>query len=180
MGNQRDLDTEAWVYRQWPKRRPRFEIGLRFALVSGLVRFTGFQVLDKEAKEPFLNASAIRKLPIAAMIREELLFPGEELSRLAGLSRSYAFGDLSEFGLGLESRPKPKGKQTASRGRPRKYFREHYEHVASIYRANPGAPTTAVAREFQVNRTTAANWVRKARQLNLLELPESQTSGRES
>lgn len=154
---------------------------MRFTLVDGQVRCTGLQVLNVDAKDPFFNAAALRRLPIAEMIKDELRLPGEDLSKLMGLARVYRLSELSQFGAGPKRKVDPNEKNgSPTRGRPKKYSHEHYKQVAMVYRENTVAPTAAVARKFKVNRTTAANWVRKARELGLLPLDPPGRSERKS
>lgn len=181
MDEKTSFDTEAWVYREWPSKRPRWRIGMRFNLIDGQVRCTGLQVLNQDAQDPFFNAAALRRLPIAAMIKDELRLPGEDLSKLMGLARMYRLSELSQFGAGPKRKAGPNEEYgSPTRGRPRKYSREHYEQVAMVYLENTVAPTAAVARIFKVNRTTAANWVRKARELHLLPVDPPGRSERKS
>lgn len=72
-----------------------------------------------------------------------------------------------------KSRRDLKAHQTSSggRGRPPLYGRDHYAKVAEFYRAawRAGrAPTTAVAKRWQVEPSTAAKWVKRAREEGLL------------
>lgn len=56
-------------------------------------------------------------------------------------------------------------------GRPPKYGPEHFADVANVYadaHELGRTPTRAVARHFDVSQTTAAKWVARARELDLL------------
>jgi hypothetical protein len=56
-------------------------------------------------------------------------------------------------------------------GRPELYGREHYEQVAKVYNWAAGRglpPTTAVADEFGVPKSTAGKWVARTRKRGLL------------
>lgn len=107
----------------------------------------------------------MRRIPIGLLIDEALTHPPKELIELAGLPQFNSLAALRDAGLSLLRQQKPK--TSSGRGRPVKYGPEHYAEVARIHSENPGRPTQAVAEAFEVNRTTASNWVRKARELGL-------------
>lgn len=154
------------VERQWPSsQRAKWTVTLEFGFVAGRVQCIGFSVRSTLVSESFTPA-LLRKIPIRKLIDEVLDNPTRELVQLAGLPPFNLLTDLAS--AGLEALRRPKSRAKAERGRPVVYGSEHYARVAEIYRASSRAPTQTVADEFDVNRTTAANWVRRCRQLGLL------------
>lgn len=162
----------VWVDVLWPQEGPVWRIRLAFGSVEGRVRCTGLCVLAIDSGLAF-SASRLRKLPIALLIDAVLSDPPRELIRLAGLQPFNSLADLREAGLSLLREQEHEG--MSGRGRPVVYGPEHYADVARIYAENPRKPTQAVADAFKVKRTTAANWVRKARELGLLDSPHALT-----
>lgn len=152
-----------------------WEVSLRFASIDGKVQCAGMAVYPLEGSRP-LTTTLVRSLPVGRLIGEALQDPPLDLARLGGAPPFSALVALAEEN---RSRVLPKSAlsapSTPRRGRPRKYGPEHHARVAQIYLDATGSPTTRVAEHFEVPYTRAANWVRTARELGLLDAVASDT-----
>lgn len=153
-----------------PEGHP-WKVSLRFAAIDGKVQCVGFTIDPVGDIRP-VTATLMRSVPVGRLIDEVLRDSSLELVRLAGLPSFNTLATLAEANLSL-LRPKPAGDEsTPRRGRPRKYGPEHYARVARIYLESASSPTSRVADDFKVPITRAANWVRTARDLGLLDQAE--------
>lgn len=178
MNDQSELVHTTWVKRAWPPKDPRWEINLKFEVVVGQVKCTGFSIEAAGKSDATFNASLLRSIPLSRIIRETLSYPSQDLLELAGKPKINRLADLRESGIGpLKERPEAKKTTSGRRGRPTKYSEDHYRNVASLYRSHLHSPTLQIAKAYGVNRTTAANWVRKARSLGFLAPADSLDDG---
>jgi len=112
-----------------------------------------------------LTRQLLRAIPFAAMVNEIREEPDGDLRRLVGLRGWSSLGTLRKHGLGLLATREA----ARARGRPR-LDQTLIREVAQVY-LDPQygrAPTAAVARHFHVSRSTAAKWVRRARDHELI------------
>lgn len=168
-----DAGEITWVEILWPSGQSEWSVKFAFGFVGGRIRCVGMSVLAITGASAF-SAARLREIPSARMIEEILAFPPRELVKRAKLPPFNSMGQLQEVGL---SRLRVGSKIYCGRGRPTEYGEDHYREVARVYRSSLSKPTQAVAEAFDVKRTTAANWVRTARQLGLLPQQSSMTEG---
>lgn len=151
-------------------------ITLTFELVGEMVGCTGFRVSSRDGNHS-VSASLIREIPIAGLIDQVLEEPSPKLLNLAGLPTINELRALASRGLGL-MKEESSSQVHSMKGRPPVYGPDHYATVAQIYQITPRRPTEAVATHFGVPRSRAANWVRKARALDLIPKASSKTKPR--
>lgn len=124
------------------------------------------QLLDGCQPGP-IGTTELRKLPLSALIEDR---------RRSATTLFRALGDAVAPASLEEERRYRRGADMVEQkkshlGRPRQYDDSHYAEVASVYSEawQQGAdPTSTVARKWVVNKSTAAKWVRKCRDLKLL------------
>lgn len=128
-----------------------------------------------------ITATTVAELPIAKII-DELRDAAREHWRTM-----YATGvsATAKAGVELPSEllfPSTSFEESEPRrpGAPRRYAGEHFEQVAEVYLEAWQAgrrPTQAVADAFRVSRTTAAKWISRARNSDLLTAGEQGKPG---
>ncbi len=112
-----------------------------------------------------MNAATWRALPIGQIINRARRSHKKSLERIAERTPQLMDDKRREDLKALQ------GERSGSRGRPRLYGPDHYAKVAEFYRTawRAGrAPTTAVAKRWRVEPSTAAKWVKRAREEGLL------------
>jgi hypothetical protein len=162
---------------KWADRADRqWMITLTFNILGDKVGCTGFKVAS-ESGDQAVSASLLREIPISRLVDQVLMEPSPKLMALAGLPTINELQALASRGLGLMREGSP-GKPNSGQGRPPVYGPDHYATVAQIYQVTPRRPTEAVAAHFGVPRSRAANWVRKARTLGLINKPSPKAGRR--
>jgi hypothetical protein len=146
-------------------------IVLRFAEVDGRMVCVNIEIgadfdRDDELDPEPITTEILRRIPLARLIEETLgqaVRGYEAASEWEGGIAERAKERLPAVRAGSEGRKRP--------GRPRLYGDEHFAEVANIYRSHSGgrSPTKAVEDHFKVNKSTAAKWVARAREIGLLE-----------
>ncbi len=145
-----------------------WQVSLRFALVGEVVRCTGFAIVSTDDQTP-VTSTLVRSVPVGTLIDEVLTDAPRDLIRVAGLPPFNTVSRLAQTNLGLTRSRDEDATEERRRGRPFKYGADHYAEVARLYMEAPTRPTARVAAHFDVPRTRAANWVRTAREMGLLE-----------
>jgi hypothetical protein len=128
-----------------------------------------------------ITATTVAELPIARII-DELRDAAREHWRTMYAT---AVSAVAKAGVELPSEllfPSTSFEEGEPRrpGAPRRYAGEHFEQVAEVYLAAWQAgrrPTQAVADAFGVSRTTAAKWISRARNSDLLTAGEQGKPG---
>lgn len=189
-----EVDVERSSFR-WPRNPPGpWFIELEWAPVEGRAEVVTFTVGSVGRKQP-VTASDLREIPFATIVREDRAKKVARLRKMAGdtrtvadLRRDYqsilrAAGEAPQgpqpddpggdrrLSDGATERAALYEKAGGRGGRPKQYDDAHWAEVATTYtRAfNAGnTPTTAVARKWSVNPSTAGKWVAKCRALGLL------------
>lgn len=162
---------------RWPDpRRGPWVLRFHFASVNGRAECVGLDVRSFDFKEEesiaprppdaykpvsiaLLRSLRATQLAEARAVQRDLLAYTADLSKAGAKARRAAAQQIPLFSPGELG------------GRPPKYGPEHFEKVANVYADALGrgrTPTRAVARHFDVSQTTAAKWVAKARELDLL------------
>ena len=181
-------DYTSWA--RWPdaKKGPN-HIGIHFDVIDGEPLCVGVELWsrnppppDKRHRSPFLHqedrAETIdttlwRSIPIGRLLRESRARHEAFAHRLADPTSRVADGLAAVY---------PEGKPASSiradgrrmlrhwQGR-RRYPPEHFAEVARVYQSSVegGRPTLSVAETFGVEKSTAAKWVARARNLGYLE-----------
>lgn len=154
-----------------------WEVSLRFATIEGKVVCVGFAIVAEGEPRP-VTAQLVRSVPVGGLIRDALDEFPLEFSEIGDPPPLAMLVSIAEASI---ERNQPTSTGTPSKrgpGRPRKYGPEHYAEVARVYLESKSAPTSRVAKHFQVPKGRAANWVRAARDLGLI--PElAETAGAE-
>jgi len=158
----------------WNGRR----IEVRFAEIDDRLVCIGLEIGPKlNDEERFVNVKEDDLKPLTAA---EVRFPFRRLVE-AGLQSALLVrtgtgdfaADIQALVADTKTLETARAEPPKRTGRPPTYGREHYAKVARIYRehVNAGgrAPTKAVQKVFQVEKSTAAKWVSKARELEELE-----------
>jgi len=158
-----EVEVDPWTDNEGAVWR----IVLRFALVDGVVRCTGVNIFAMDDGRR-LSWTSMRSAPVPSRIRNLLRDAPRSLYTLAGLGPFNSVGTAGRKGLGLLAPDPDETPKNRRRGRP-SLGRAHYEQVALVYRSAPVHPTTSVAEHFGVPVSRAANWVKKARELGLLQ-----------
>lgn len=150
----------------WPTSSGPWAIKLGFAAVNGRVECVSV-VVEPLAHTPSeaLTRQVLRMIPLAKLINQVREEPGTDLRRLVGLARWSTLGELKQHGLGLlattESAPR-RGRHRLDETTIRKATQVYLDP------RNGRAPTAAVARELNIARSTAAKYVRRARDMGLI------------
>lgn len=170
------MSDNAYVSRvEWTDTQGfEWQVSLRFAMVGGKVRCTGFTLGSTSDEKP-VTTTILRSVPVGRLIDDVLRDPPRELYRLADLPPFNTLQRLAEVNLSLLKPREDALEPSLPRGRPRKYGADHYAEVARVYLGATRRPTATVAAHFDVSPTSAANWVRTARELGLLESNNGET-----
>jgi hypothetical protein len=180
----RDERGDPIVYKTFERRDGKRRVALRFALVEGrlvcigveigpLVKHNGenaevFIVSDESELDP-LRSTELR-LPLRELIDEALEWVIIKDQDFAWMGSERA----AEWKKVVAPHNAAVRKGRKKPGRPRQYGDDHYQKVAEVYeqelRSGGRAPLRAVMREFHVEKSTAASWVREAKRLGFLTM----------
>jgi hypothetical protein len=159
----------------WAIRRDGRRIELRFAEVQGRLVCIGLEIGPARDAENFRNVEDDDLKPLTATeIRLPLKHLIDFTLERAGMSWTPTPGvplydELSQK-LAMLDTAKAEKKRA---GRPLLYGPEHFAEVAAVYRKHEAdggrAPTKAVKDHFGVTKSTAAKWVARAREMDLLD-----------
>jgi hypothetical protein len=174
----------GWTRNGWPdERKGPLAVSFHWAEIAGRAECVGIDIRTFVEEPPPrklrttgpaglqpVTASGIRRIPLTRLMDRAREAKGtasyltaKRLKYVTEKARARAREHLPLF-----EKPPRKGRG----GRPPEYDRAHFEQVAKIYRKAPTAKRTkAVADFFTVSSSAAAKWVRRARDMGLIEEP---------
>jgi hypothetical protein len=151
-------------------------IQLRFAEVEGRLVCVGLEIgphlrddgylenVEDDDLKPLTTAEI--RLPLRELIERILPYAGMQWTPTPGVD---IYDDARQKFAMLET---AKAESKKRSGRPPAYGPDHYALVAFIYQGHEAigghAPTKAVAEYFGTTKSTAAKWVARARDLELI------------
>lgn len=162
---------------RWNNRR----VEVRFADIEGELVCIGVEIGPKLSdEEVFVAVNQDDLRPIAAA---EMRVPLRRLVDRALQSAVMVRAGSGDFAPDHEALAQDLGRLRSAQAQPRKrtgrppaYQPDHFAEVARVYtehkRGGGRAPTKAVQEHFVVTKSTAAKWVARAREMQLLEPSE--------
>lgn len=158
-------------YRPWPEQGGPWQVRLDYVTRADRIECVGLSLKPMVDDCPPLTSTVLGRLRVAQLIAEDSewrLHKARQRLRTAQRDDRSDQTELANLARGVEAAegvPQP-----PKRGRKAIYGHEHYERVAKEYllRAGDRNPTAQVAELFTVTRSTAASWIREARNRGLL------------